>query len=231
MATSLDDLIQAGLETADCEKSNNFSLTEKTRITNEALSSVYDLIVATWQDYFATSRNFTLPSTNTITLAAITGTTPTLIYKELGLTRTQDGYPQPIDPLPGYPARNDWNGGVRRYWLMGQDLSLWPQFNGVDHSGTYVLDYIPSCPVLVTNDSLPPEMERWKELITVGAAIKYMTKRRQSTVDLVAREQKLIAGINIASSSRKAEARKLRPLYKHDTTPWSSWQNPILPRR
>jgi len=74
MATTLEDLIQAGLETADCEKSNNFAATEKARIANEALSDVYDFVVATWEEYFAHSADFGLDAAhaNRITLAEIT---------------------------------------------------------------------------------------------------------------------------------------------------------------
>lgn len=229
MATSLEDLIQAGLETADCEKSNNFSTPEKTRIVNEALSEAYDVVVSKWDSYFATSATFTLPSTNVMTLAEVTTGSPSGVstfYKELGLTRTDGGCNEPIDPLPGYPSRNQCQG--RRYWIQGQVLSLWPQVGGVSHAGTYVLDFVPNCPVLTTGQFLPVELERWKELIEVIAGIKFMTKRRQDTSDLERRQAKIEAGIVVAAGSRKAEVRKLRPLRNHDQLPGFGWRNPYL---
>lgn len=365
MQTTTEDLIQAGLETADCEKSNNFSTAEKLRIANEALESAYQFIVATWKEYFAAAASFTLPDANVISLGEITtgvpvvpdypvaspvagtrilslptspwasvvnssialqfyaaggsssfatsqglippagrvlqiavtvtaGTSrsstgtiyrdsvataafatvpgfqtggtfsanegafggpvhfngiqvmdfvlhqasaaswalsasilmqldqpPSLMFKEIGVTRYAGNTPETIDPLPGYPSRNDWGqGGRRRYWIHGQTLSVWPQVNGVSHAGPYVLDYVPNCPVLAAGDFLPAELERWKELISVKMAKKFLTKRRQDTSDVTAQEALLKSEVVIAAGQRKAEVRKLRALNDHDQMPW-----------
>lgn len=227
MSVTIDQIVQAGLEMADVEKSNNFSTQEKLDRANGAIRDVFDFIVACWQDYFALSAPLTLTSTNTIDLATVvpavassaTGATIAGIYKELGLTRTQDGFPETIDPLPGYQARNDVRGdGKRRYWLMAQTLSVWPQFNGMNHAGTYVLDYIPQCPTLVTTNTIPAEMERWQDLVSIRAALRFMSKRRQDTSDLKEQRAEKEAAIIQAAGSRKAEVRKLRPIYRHDQT-------------
>lgn len=371
MATTLDDLIQAGLETADCEKSNNFSATEKARIANEALSATYDFIVSTWEGYFSASARFALDPAhnNTITLAEITsgvppvpaypvvvpevgdrtpitpnhtfsstvaastarqyfgvggtasfpssqgfvppagrvlqlGITATLVsantrftiyrngqptgatiyvpngttgssnvtegdfggpvyfngedvmdlvavesgtpasyafeattifqldqpatdfYKELGLSKLHGDRPVPVDPLASYGARNDLDGP--KFWIGGQYLTIFPSTR--QHVGDYVLDYVPNCPVLAAGDVLPPELERWKELITVVMGIKFMTKRRQDTSDLERRQVKLEQGIIQAASSRRTAVRPLRVDRRHDQLPglgfrrWPGWR-------
>jgi hypothetical protein len=226
MATTIDDIIQAGLEEADCEKSNNFSASEKLRKANEAVRYVYDFLVEKWGDtYFQKLSTFTLPSTNTITLDEACGANPPEtygdFYKEQGLTKTDGGAPETILPLAGYPSRNDC--AARRYWIAGGDLTLWPQVNGQSHAGTYVLTYTPNCPVTVLGDKLPVELERWAELINVTLAIKFMTKRRQDTTDLERRQGKLEAAIVIAAGQRKAEVRKLRVNRDHDQFPGFGW--------
>jgi len=358
MATTLEQIIQAGLETADVEKSGNFSATEKARIANESISAVYDFIVSTWEGYFSASRSFTLDAAhaNQITLAEITsgippvpeypvavpevgnrspiipnhtfsstvaaatspqyfavggttsfpssqgfippagrvlqlGITATLVaanttftiykngqptgasifvpngtsgstnltegdfggpvhfngiddvmdlvavesgtpasytfegttvfqldqpatdfYKELGLTKITGDRRHPIDPLPSYAARNDCDGP--KFWIAGQLLTIFP----LDRlqTGSYVLDYVPSCPVLATGDTIPVELERWKELIEVTMAIKLKAKRFQDTSDLERRQAKLEQGIIQAASSRRTQVRPLRVNHRHD---------------
>lgn len=220
MAVTIDAIVQSGLERADVEKSNNYSTAEKFGLANDALSDLYDFIIATWQDYFATSVGFTLGSTSVIdltTVVAAAGGAAAGIYKELGLTRTQDGYPETIEPLPGYASRNDVRAdGHRRYWLMAQNLSVWPQFNGISHVGTYTLDYIPNCPVFTTGQSIQPELERWSDVAAIRMAITLMAKRRQDTSDLKQQLADKEASIIQAAGSRKAEVRRLRPIYRHD---------------
>lgn len=220
MSVTIDQIIQGGLEEADCEKSNNFSTQEKLDRANGAIRDVYDFIVTAWQDYFFASAGFTLGSTNQIALETVVGATgglPGGIYKELGLTRTQDGYPETIEPLAGYASRNDARAdGKRRYWLMGQMLSLWPQFNGITHVGTYVLDYVPNCPIVGPTQNIPSELERWRDLIEIRTAIRFMDKRRQDSSRQEARRLEKEAAILQAAGSRKAEVRRLRPMYRHD---------------
>lgn len=226
MATLLSDIIQAALESADVEKSNNLSTSEKTRMANEAMRFVYDFVVEKWGDqYFAKSSTFTLTSTNTITLDEAVGANPPEtygdFYKQLGLTRTEGGAKETIEPLAGYPSRNDC--ADRRYWIQGNMLSLWPQSNGVNHAGIYVFDYVPNAPILTPSDAIPVELARWAELISVTMAIRILNKRRQDSSDLERRQSKLEAAIVVAAGQRKAEVRKLRVNRTHDQFPGFGW--------
>ena len=368
MATTIDKIIQAGLEAADCEKSNNFSTTELLSYANESLSETYDEIVTAWEEYFQSSVTFdvdasqavnlrtvttgipvpdpfpvtSLPSNPRVILApggpvfsasmasslalqwfAVGGTSslstrpgalnpqagrvlqvtitpsatiaaPTrwtlykngvataasafmssgssgsqtflenswgvpvhfedgdvmdfamqetsspaaysfeastwmwldqpdsLFYKEAGLIK--QGCSDPIFPLDTYANRNDFNYRGPRYWIAGETLSLWPNFPGsASLAGTYTLDYVPNCPVLDYGQVIPPELERWKEIISVSIGIKCKTKREQDTTSLERRQVKLIEGITVARGKRKKEVRKMQPMRNWDQFPQWPW--------
>ncbi len=363
MPVTIEDLIQAGLEAADCEKSNNFSADELRRYANESLSEVYDEIVIAWESYFQQSADFAIDDSGKASLRQITtgiqapdafpvaslpignprvvlmpiagvfgstvsalltpqffdvngtashttprlsfippagriiqiGVTPnstvgapsdvtiykngqptvatgfmssgasgsqnflentwpepvhfngedaldfviqerssaaswafsgilfiwldqpdSLFYKEAGLIKSDCS--DPIMPLDTYSQRNNVQGP--RYWIAGDTLSIWPQFPGsATHAGNYTLDYVPNCPILESGDTVPPELARWRELISVTIAIKCKTKRDQDISSLTARQLKLIEGITVAKGKRKKEVRRMQPMHNWDQFP------------
>lgn len=373
MSVTYEDLAQASLETADCEKQNNFSTTEIQRIVNEAALAVYDFIISTWQSYFAKSVQFTLPPSNAISIPAIVTGIPDVptypviaptpgpqvvfapsnffsltlsatnalqflssggstsvpvppqtfippagrvlqvqvtpeggnagqltavtlyrsgipvatvfnvangapsgvpvveneisfdgpihfdgeqsldigfqqigspatfnviastlfqldqpsgdFYKEAGVSFQQGNLWTPVDPLRGYRDRNSCR--ERHYWLQGNQFSMWPQ--PLSHAGIYLLDYAPDLPLLSIGGALPSEMERWREMVEIQAAIKFKTKRSQDTTDLERRLLKLENAVTIAATQRKSEPRKVRIDRSHDQFPmgrgwgWRNW--------
>ena len=218
----LSDVILAGRQIADVEKSNLYDAPTLLRMGQESVRYLYDVLVSRFpEQYFVTHATITLASGALIDLtAAVVSGAPTdlKVYKELGLTRINDGQPQTIYPLPNYQARNDCS--ERRYWLAGSELTFWPQTGGWNHTGTYTLDFVAECPDLATDDPLPREMNRWTELLGVLMAIKLKEKRDQPHAELDARLATLEAKLSVVASNRKAEPKSFRIDRTHDQLPF-----------
>lgn len=210
MATSGDDLILAMRENSDNVNDNFIEDSQWLRLANEAIAWLYDLLVLTWQQYNVTKQPFALTTTNTLDLSALDGG----FYKEVGVDWFPTGntqVPVVVPPLDNFTDRDRAN--ERRYFISQQTLTIYPGFN---YSGNYVLWYTPDPPVLADGTAtIPREMERWKEMITLKGAIMARIKKEQPTAELETRLTEQVKRIEVAASQRKAEPAQI-PMRKGD---------------
>lgn len=161
MATTLADLILSVRQTANVENNGFFDdVVEMPRIINEAANEVYDLLVTTFAPYFQKDATFTLTSIPSILLTTITTGLPAF-YKETGIDFQQGGSLQ-VQPVIKLDSFSD------RYLQVNSDFA-----------GSYTLHYVPSLVLLTNVVNLPDEMDRWRELVELHAAIKCYEKRQK----------------------------------------------------
>jgi hypothetical protein len=204
VAVTLAQLAQAARETSNTENNTGFiSATELDRVVNEGVSRVYDVLIESFQQYFALSASFTLTATvNSAALSTVVPPTPgPRFYKELGLDFQIDSQRrETVTRLDSFMDRN--RSDRRRYFVSGDLLTVYPPERA---AGTYTLWYAPAAPVLTALIDLPVEMERWREMIEVAAAIKVLTKREMQTEGLERQFQALKKGVEDSAASRMAE--------------------------
>lgn len=187
MSTLLSDLMTATRQTANVENSGFIDDTvELPRLINEAALEVYDLVVTAFAPYFAKDATFTLTSTPSILLTAITGAGPTF-YKELGIDFQQQGSLQ-IQPVIKLDSFSD------RFLQINSDFA-----------GTYTLHYVPSFVTMTNSVNLPDELDRWREMIELHAAIKIYEKRQKDTSTLEAQLARKRATVTSAMTQRMGE--------------------------
>ncbi len=80
-------------------------------------------------------------------------------YKELGIDWLGGGMKLSVPRIQSFMNRND---GI---------------YTSNPMSGDYTLHYVPSCPVLSAVTDLPPELERWKQMILLEAKVPVLEKR------------------------------------------------------
>ncbi len=126
------------------------------------------------------------PGAGTYSIALSLLITPVLhnppFYKELGVDWTGGGMTLSVPRLQSFMNRND---GI---------------YTSNPMSGNYVLHYVPSCPVLSAVTDLPPELERWKQMIILEASIPVYMKRGLLTSE--ARQELNIKKREIESSAK-----------------------------
>lgn len=200
MTTSLETLELMTRQLADMENSSFVDQAELQRYLQDAYGELYDLLTSKNQDYYvAEPEEFTLSGTNQHAL-------PADFYKLLGVDVSlgSDRWSE-LDPFM-FNERNA--SAVRRrelgryarvrYRILGSNLHLVPS-DGAD--GTYRLWYYPTCPVLATTEELDATADKWREFITVSAAIVMLAKEESDTTTLERRKMALIDRIEKASAS------------------------------
>lgn len=204
MAVTLAQLAQAARETSNTENNTGFiGSTELDRVVNEGVSRAYDVLIEAFQQYFAASVPFPLTSTvNSALLSTLIPPTPgPRFYKALGVDFHLDSTRrQTVDRLDSFMDRN--RSDKRRYFISGDTITVYPLSRA---AGTYTLFYAPEVPVLTASVNLPAELERWREMIEVAAAIKILSKREMQTEALERQFAKLQKGVEDAAANRVAE--------------------------
>ncbi len=126
------------------------------------------------------------PGAGTYSIALSLLITPVLnsppFYKELGVDWTGGGMTLSVPRLQSFMNRND---GI---------------YTSNPMSGDYVLHYVPSCPILSAVTDLPPEIERWKQMLILVASISVYMKRGIGTSE--ARQELNIKKHEIESSAK-----------------------------
>lgn len=183
--------------TSDLQASRFCTDAELLLMANEVLAELYDMLVMSREGYFQTST--------ALTLVSGASNLPADFYKELAVT--SGTYPN-ISNIPPLESLNDRvNVDGPRYWIGSRVITVYPTNVAVPTPVT--LDYVPNCPVLVSGDAMPVDMERFREYIVVGAAIKVKTKRRQPAELLIGRLGMLKSRIVAAVTGRKAGPKKV----------------------
>lgn len=210
------------LDLADMQNTNFIGDDELTFYINQAYTELYDLIIASFEDYYMNSLQFTL-----------SGTTdgysmPTSIYKLRGvdynvnsgptqwfsLNRFMFGdrnrYNTPWGLIGWYPWQNlmySWTGSI---------LKIIPE---TQNAGTYRVWYTPYLVPLdnTINTTFDPILEQWVDLVVVGTAIKCLNKEESDTSVLIMQKQALTQRIEGMAPNRDNN----QPKYVMDS--WSNY--------
>ena len=197
MAVTGAELVAEIRTTSDLQASRFCTDAELLLMANEVLAELYDTLVMAREGYFQTSA--------TLTLVNNASNLPTDFYKELAVTSGTAPVLANIPPLESLNDRVNANGPA--YWIGSRVITFYP-VNVVPPSPV-TLDYVPNCPVLLTGDNMPVDMERFREYVVVGASIKVKTKRSQDASLLIGRLGMLKTRITAAVTGRKAGPKKV----------------------
>lgn len=174
---------------------------------NQSQDELFDLIVASYDDYFMNSLTFILDGTTDGY-----NTTNLNIYKLRGVDRQVSG-PDTWVSIDRYNFndRNQFsnNFGVItrfpfqlvKYAFLGTSLDIIPK---QQNSGTYKLSYIPNCIPLDDgyNGVLNQLLEKWVDYIIVDSAIKCVQKEESDCSLLMAQKSALIGRIQKMAPNR-----------------------------
>lgn len=222
-AVSLLTLRTSVRQRCNMENSQFVSDSELNRYINQSLAELYDLVVASYEDYeiqeivFNYTSSSNQPSDDGYTL-------PADFYKIRGLDFQAGTEWAEVEPFTFinrnrssstdiytnraflYPARN--------YKVVGNSLRLIPigQCNG-----TYRMFYIP-CPTALVNDGDTTSLSfsGWDEYVVVDASIKCMQKEESDVSVLQMQKQELkqrileMAGSRDAGAPKQVEIRRSR---------------------
>lgn len=197
MAVTGTELVAEIRTTSDLQASRFCTDAELLLMANEVLAELYDVLVMSREGYFQTSA--------TLTLTNNASNLPADFYKELAVTTGTAPNLTNVPPLESLADRVNVQGP--RYWIGSRVITFYPV--NVVPPGPVTLDYVPNCPVLVAADAMPVDMERFREYIAVGAAIKVKTKRAQDASLLIGRLGLLRSRIIAAVTGRKAGPKKV----------------------
>lgn len=151
MAQTLTTLRLEAQQRANQENKTLVAITEWNRYINEAISELYDLILAINPHYYVLSFPFTLSSVNTLDLATVSSTSTFGVsgfYKLRGVDYlpNANGIPVAVRPF-NFAERN--RQGVRAYALEGTLLRIHPSSN---FAGNYAVWYTPRPAQLPANN-------------------------------------------------------------------------------
>lgn len=198
MAQTLANLRLEAQQRANQENKTLVATTEWNRYINEAISELYDLVIAVNPHYYVRSFPFALSSVNTLDLTTLTGG----FYKLRGVDYLPSATGRAITLHPFiFSERN--KQGYRAYALEGSNLLILPNSN---FAGSYTIWYTAVAPTLtVDGDTLDMILDVWSEYITVTVAIAAATKE-ESPIDALSQQKALlIERVNKAAANRDGE--------------------------
>jgi len=200
---TLAELRTLARQRADQENSSFISDSEANNYINMAYGELYDLLVASFSDYYLTSTTFTLSGTNNTTL-------PADFYKIRGLdfNAIANSYVtvQPFNFLErnrfDVPvSKLAWGVQRRQYRVMGNKIYLIPE---QDVDGTYRLWYIPRYTRLSADGDQMSNVLDFEEYVIVSAAIMMMNKEESDPSALLMMKQALKDRIDGMAKDRDA---------------------------
>lgn len=198
MAQTLANLRLEAQQRANQENKTLVATSEWNRYINEAISELYDLVIAVNPHYYVRSFPFTLSSVNTLDLTTLTGG----FYKLRGVDYVPSAVGRAITLHPfNFAERN--RVGYRAYALEGTNLMILPNSN---FAGNYTIWYTGIAPTLVADsDTLDMILDVWSEYITVTVAIAAATKEESPIDSLAAQKSLLLERVNKAAANRDGE--------------------------
>lgn len=205
ISVTLGQLKTAVRERSNMEGSEFISESELTRYINQSASELYDLLVASFEDYFMEELVFSYTSDDGYTL-------PSDFYKLRGVDFQSGSDWIVVNPF-NFLQRNKplsawtmtYSGApynVRQYRIVGNTIRMVPIGQA---TGTYRLWYIPSWQQLSSDsDSTSLSFEGWDEYVVIDAAIKCLQKEESDVSVLFAQKQALAARIRAMAAGRDA---------------------------
>lgn len=230
MTTFLSLRLQAR-ERADMVRSKFISEPELKQYVNNSIKELYDLLVATFSDYYiANPLEFTLAGTQD------GYSLPTDFYKLRGLDKSIDGASSEsswysIDSF-NFAERNRYNYTnaivnafpLVKYRVFGGQVKIIPPQNA---AGLYRMWYIPRAPDLVADGDEFDGINGWEDYVVVDAAIKMLQKQEDDVGVLMAQKQQLKERIEAMAASRDAGAPETitdaRSNFRSSGNNWGNW--------
>lgn len=220
--TTLSELRDLVLQRVDMVNTNFISTAELNSWINQGADTVYDLIVAAYEDYYTTSFQFTISS------GQDGYTLPDSVYKLRGLDYQISGDWLTVHRFT-MEERNRANRQINRpllgftnirYKWIGDDIKIIPSDQA---AGTYQAWYIPNITELVNDsDELPVDIDRWKELVIAEAGVKCLLKEESDTSGLEKELMDMKARvIKMAANRDAAEPERVQDL-RYDL--WNPWE-------
>lgn len=181
MPRTLLQLRTEAQQRANQENKTLVGTAEWDRYLNEAISELYDLVIASNPHYYVSSANFTLTSSNQVALSTLTN-----FYKLRGVDYQMGTRPLTVRPL-NFAERNRFS-------------------QTSNFSGTYTAWWTPTPPILAADgNELDAILDVWSEFIPVTAAIQAMIKEETPINEMMAVKARIEARIREASPNRDGE--------------------------
>lgn len=180
MAQTLAMLRAEAQQRANQENKSLVGTAEWNRYINEAISELYDRVIAVNPHYYVSTASFTLSSSNAVALSTFTG-----FYKLRGVDYRQGSRSVDVLPFDFLSERN--------------------LFSDQHYAGTYTAWWTPTPPTLVLDaDTLDAILDVWAEYVVVTAAIPAVVKEESDLSGLAALKQSLIERIDKSAATRNA---------------------------
>lgn len=188
---------------ADMANTNFISDTELNSYINASIAELYDLLVATFADYYIEDEIFTLTGTN---LRAV----PADFYKLRGLDFRISNQDWITLYKYNFTRRNLKNRDIirtyrgeptRQYRLMGTELRIEPEDQA---DGQYRLWYIPAFTPLALDADTFDSVNHWIEYVVVDSAMKMLQKEESDTSLFERQKFNLVKRIEAMAAERDA---------------------------
>ena len=201
MSSTLATLRTRVRQRADMVDSDFISDSELLTYINESYAELYDLLVATYEDYYTEETSLSLSDgSGTIPL-------PADFYKLRALDKDLGGQWVTVYKFD-FNARNAQPTGIREpylrdtyYRIVRQDLKLAPEATA---DGSYRLWYIPEFTALSAESDTVDVPAGFDEYIVIDAAIKCLVKEESSTTALDNAKAAMMKRIENMAANRDA---------------------------
>lgn len=199
MPTTLSALRTQVRQQADMVGSTFITDSELNTYISSSYAELYDLLVASNEDYYVTALAFTISSGNTYSL-------PSDFYKLRGVDYTSGSRYITLKTY-NFQERNKYQTSVRastasterRYHLTQNTLYIQPSDNA---AGTYQLWYVPKPSALSLDADTVEGIAGWERYIVVDAAIKCLAKEESDTSALAAMKAEMKQRIKDMAAQR-----------------------------
>lgn len=187
------------LRAADMQRqvTQGYGVLDLPDLVNESVAALYDLITASYEDYFVATATYTVPPRNAPDVAL-----PADFYKALSV---QSGTPadptmlQPIDECrrPFAISDTDCDG----YQINGANIMLL-----TSSDPTVTLRYVPQAPYLVNpGDTISMAIvPGWESFVVYDAAAALLAKGDRDTAPLLTKRDRISQRIQMLASTRDA---------------------------
>ncbi len=188
-------------EAANMENSSFISDAELTRYIDMSYAELYDLLVATFEDYYAIGpTEFTISTGNTQAL-------PADFYKLIGIDCKFGSSWYPIKRFE-MAERGRWVNANKLayvglinigYRIVGSNIVMYPESSV---KGTYRYWYVPKRTDLTTDASTLDGVNGWQEYVVIDAAIKCLRKEESDVSVLMAEKEQIKKRIEAMAPNR-----------------------------
>jgi len=206
MAVTLTQLTTRSKQLADMVGSSFVGSTEWTDYINSGYAELYDLVVASFEDYFTTSTTSTITTGSTFSL-------PAAFYKIRGLDYSVAGQyvnctqfnfnDRNIQSTWRSPALYNQSG--RQYRIVADSVHIVPADQA---AGTYQIWYVPAMTALSSgSDTIPTSLSKfgWEEYICLYAAERALNKQESDVAVISSQRQDLANRIVKMSENRNID--------------------------